>query len=429
MKATNLLTIMTCFVGLGQAVPLLRDLMATNTGLAVRASPPPFKRVEISPGSAQSYHFYSSQGWQLDKAIKDNNKAQAVLGTMGPNGLFTVVKMCGAKTYCVGAPTGKTRLPEFVISDSSQDCIYTSGGFFITGRDKKLRAEHDGPIIADVPSLMHFSVGQTSVTQNFIKSPKAHDQFYRTLEGDAGSFIQCAPGLEEPLSEQAKELQYWATDSNGDKITNPVHVEENKDPAKEPAEYRVGRAVTWCDNSKSWRSTEPAKKGMNGAVGSEKFVRTVFSHIPGGVTTANEPNERLATVVLAGDIKVVFAYTCARKNGVTINGMREVINVFLKQYLDSDLSQAKLAVNLDGGASIFVGWMRNERLTILAAGGLGGKQSEVPHGLNKTKKFRSVTTMVKHVLNEPIVSEANPKNLLQYLKLSINVRYSNHGVI
>lgn len=405
MKTISFLTLIASLRGLGQSVSLLDNLVAMDTGLTVRASPPPFKRVKSSLGSAESYHYYSSQGWRFDKAVKENNKAQTVLGELGPNGLFTVVKMHGAKTYCVGAATGKTHLPDFVMqdSDSAQEYIYTSGGFFITGKDKKLRAEHNSPIIADADSLAYFSVGRTSVTQDFVKPPKAHQRFYRTLEGDDGSFLQCAPGLKKAVSEHAKELQYWARDRSGEQIANPVHAEENKDPAGD----EVGGAVTWCDKSRSWRSIEPVKKGVNGAVGSEKFVRTVFSHIPGGMATANEPNERLATVVLAGDIKLVFAYTSARTNGVTINRFRELINVFLDQYLDSDLAQAKVAINLDGGASIFVGWMRDGHLSILAAGGLEGKQGEVPHGLDKIKEFRGVTTMVKHVLNEPFVSAAN----------------------
>jgi hypothetical protein len=52
--------------------------------------------------------------------------------------------------------------------------------------------------------------------------------------------------------------------------------------------------------------------------------------------------------------------------------------------------------------------MRNGRLSILAAGGLDGNQSDVPHGVEKIEKFREVTTMVKYALKHPVMPGAYP---------------------
>lgn len=381
--------------GWGQAIPLVDDLVSTTVSLVERALPPPYKEVEISPGSAVSYHFYSSQDWEKNEVVKKNTKAKTVLSKMTDVGLFTAVVMHGAKTYCVGSSTGKTDLPDFVLKDNSannaEDCIYTNGGFFITGKDKYLRAEHDGPVISDVDSLIYFSVGTTSVTKNTVSAPKAHKELYDTLVGEEGTFLECGPSLKKSVHKDDKTLQYWAKTSDGKKIANPVWKEATHDATSS------SHVVTWCDKSQGWQIVEQSKN-QNGQVGSEEFVRTVFSHIPGGVATANEQNERLVTVVMADDVKIVFAYTCRRKVGVTINDMRDLINVFLDQYLGADLSKAKTALNLDGGASIFIGLMKEGVFSVLAAGGLEGKQSEVPHGADKIKKFRDVTTMVKYPL-------------------------------
>lgn len=382
--------------GFGQAVPLGGDL-ASDTASLVARTQPPYKEIEVSPGSAKSYHFYSSKGWQQDSAVQKNAKAKAVLSEMNKDGpgLFTAVVMSGAKTFCVGSSIGKSDLPDFVIKENSannaQDCIYTNGGFFVTGKDNYLRAEHNGPVIADAGSLIYFSVGSTSVTENTISAPQAHKDQYQKLVGEDGSFLECGPSLKKPLDANAKSLQYWAKDGDGKKITNPVWKQATEDTTN------TGHVVTWCDKSQGWQIVEKTKN-ENGAVGAEMFVRTVFAHIPGGVATANEKNERLVTVMMADDLKIVFAYTSQRKNGVTINDMRDLINVFLGQYMASDLSKAQTAINLDGGASIFIGWMKNGVLSILAAGGLEGKQSEVPHSASQIEKFRDVTTLVKYAL-------------------------------
>lgn len=409
-KFTSLLFVV-AIGGLGQAVPLLEDFVPTAVGLLERAAPPIYKEVEISPGSAESYHFYSGKDWADDTTVKKLANAKAVLSKMNTEGLFTALVMRGAKTYCVGSSTGKTDLPDFVIKENSandaQNCIYTNGGFFITGKDKYLRAEHDGPVIADSSSLIYFSVGATSVTDNTVSVPKVHKDQYATLVGEDGSFLECGPNLKQPVSADATSLQYWAKDGKGNKITNPVW-KQTQAAQEAQDKKKTGRVVTWCEESKGWQVVEQIRN-QNGAVGAEATLRTVFAHIPGGVATANEPNERLVTVMMADDLKIVFAYTSKRENGVTINSMRDVINVFLDQYLNSNLSKAKTAINLDGGASIFVGWMKEGALSILAAGGLEGQQSEVPHDANKIKKFRDVTTMVKYTLKEPATDAKGSK--------------------
>jgi hypothetical protein len=328
MKAIVSFLLIAILGGLGDAIYLPGHLAAATTNrFSRRGPPPPYKELDISYGSVTSYHFFSSINWRTNPAVKNNRKAQAVLSNMGSEGLFTAVVMRGAKMYCVGDAKGKTDLPDFVIKETSnvENCIYTNGGFFITGKDKQLKAEHDGPIIADLDKLMYYSVGATSVTPNSVNPPKAHASQYHKLEGDDKSFLHCAPSLEKPVNEKARELQYWAKDKDGNNLVNPAWKQETFDKKED------GHAVTWCDQSRGWKITDPIKKGTNGAVASEEWVRTVFSHIPGGTSTANEKNERLVAVLMADKTKLVFAYTSKRSAGVTINGMRDLINVFLGQ--------------------------------------------------------------------------------------------------
>jgi hypothetical protein len=124
----------------------------------------------------------------------------------------------------------------------------------------------------------------------------------------------------------------------------------------------------------------------------------VFAHIPGGIATVNQPNERAVVVLVGGGVKVACAYTSDRKNGMTINEMRDVVSAFLQEFtFVSGIENVKQGLNLDGGASIFIGWIKNGRLRVLASGGLGANQSPGAKDL-AGMKFRDVTTMVKHIL-------------------------------
>ena len=139
--------------------------------------------------------------------------------------------------------------------------------------------------------------------------------------------------------------------------------------------------------------TVPVRSATDGA---SNAIRAVFAHIPGGVATANQENERAVLIFVGGGVKVVCAYTSERESGMMRNEMRDVIDAFLQKFSFTGISGVQQALNLDGGGSIFIGWVKNGKLRVLASGGLQRQKvgAQDPAGM----KFRDVTTMVKHVL-------------------------------
>jgi hypothetical protein len=429
-----LITIIT-LGGFGEAVPFQAGLEATTEWLTRRAPPdkkPAYTTISLAP-QATSYHFYSEEGWKDDASVKSNEPAKAVLSKMNKDGLFTAVIMRGAKTSCVGVAKGKTKPNEFVLSNAkdAENCLVTNGGFFVTGGDPYLRTDYNGALL-DSSSIMYYSVGDTSVSHNKVPVPGAHADLYHKLQGDDGSFLTCGPDLRKAVdgsdpdhtkaNKMANRLHYFAKDWRGDKIHSPVWDElvkhdqavhqaliDNSRSGKGGASVKnelehldkLGRTtfsvkeVEFCDGATGSlvKETLPVRAATDGA---SDFIRSVFAHIPGGVATVNERNERNVLIFVGGDVKVVCAYTSTRKLGMRINEMRDVIDQFLESFLSKRIGETEMALNLDGGASIFLGWVKNGKLRILATGGLD-KQKAVPYE-PESVKFRDVTTMVKHVL-------------------------------
>jgi hypothetical protein len=129
------------------------------------------------------------------------------------------------------------------------------------------------------------------------------------------------------------------------------------------------------------------------------YLQTVFTHLPGGLCTVNEPNERNVLVYVGGGIKIAVTYNSQRSKGMRINELRTLIDQFLKSYLKKSIDDTQIALNLDGGGSIFMGWLKDGKLSILAAGSVSGGPKlypQNPKGL--ASGFREVPNMVKHDL-------------------------------
>lgn len=94
----------------------------------------------------------------------------------------------------------------------------------------------------------------------------------------------------------------------------------------------------------------------------------------------------------------MFAYTCERSNGITINNMRIRIDAFLQSYLHKDIFGSTLALNLDGGQSIFIGFQKlGQSMKVLTQGGLNAEKILGIKPINPGT-VREVSTMVKHEL-------------------------------
>ncbi|GAM83019.1 hypothetical protein ANO11243_010050 [Dothideomycetidae sp. 11243] len=396
-----------------------------------------YSTIDLGPG-AISHQFLRAPGWETDRQAQAKG-VRPVLEKMRNGAMFTALVLKKAQTSCVGVKQGKTSPLDFAMTTTkdADTCILTNGGFFITGGDPYLRSDYRGGVL-DSQSLMGFSVGPTSMTDKTVPVPGAHaDQFHR-LTGDDGSFLTCGPDMKKPLekpnfdpkktSTMSQRLQYSQmmptdpkTSNDPDAEPNKVHnvvwdeVVKNDQRVYEAMISGLGpsvktdleamnargrkkfkmKKVTWCDGRDGKEITEIVP--VRGAQGFNNFIRSVFSHLPGGIATANErDNERAAVIFVGAGIKVVLTYTSTQDKGMTINDMRDLIDVFLVNFSMPGIANVEQALNLDGGGSIFLGWIKDGKLKILAAGNLDQQTpgAKDPSGFH----FRSVTTMVKHVL-------------------------------
>jgi hypothetical protein len=100
----------------------------------------------------------------------------------------------------------------------------------------------------------------------------------------------------------------------------------------------------------------------------------------GGLAHANQPNERLVLVELGpahGNDLYLFAYTGSptatrSRPGVDLNEMRRIIDLFFTHYVSGvRLSNVPLALNLDGGGSIYLSWNTGATEEVIAKGRYG----------------------------------------------------------
>jgi hypothetical protein len=160
-------------------------------------------------------------------------------------------------------------------------------------------------------------------------------------------------------------------------------------PPSTDAETPAYRYQYWLRNPRTGAFLNPAKPDP-----------TVFTELPGGLCTVHEPNERNVLVIVDDGTKVAITYTSERLKGMTINDLRDLIDEFLKRFLRKSITQTQLALNLDGGGSLFMGWLKeNGDMQVLAAGGAkkGEPTREYPQPASSSQ-LREIANIVKHVL-------------------------------
>ncbi len=326
--------------------PPLQDGVSCSSPTTVH-----YRKRILEHGKVWAYYFDSSVNWQ--KTVTEG-RANPVLTKMNPDGKFNVVVMKTADSYCIGDPNGKTGPYMMAVQSvkAGDKFLLTNGNYFVMGAAQNLEFHSGGPVIEDLSNYDHFAVGFTTSTPKQVNIPADHAQYYEEFRGVDGSSLMCGPGLKEPLNLNRPELQYW------------------------------------CQRTQA--TTEHALPHPNKRIG---LVQSVYSQIPGGIAASNQPNERLVTVILQNDLKLVFTYTSRRSKGVNVNQMRSIVEAFLASFLKADIKiDTKQVLNLDGGGSIFVAWVKNKRWEIIAAGNQGGERT--PPGWRP----RMVTTMIKHTL-------------------------------
>jgi len=320
----------------------------------------PVLSTQVLAPQATSLQFYTSTNWQDDADANKDEVAKNVLMKMNNGGLFTAVILRSTRSSIVGPSEGLTTPDQFLAENYQDSALITNGAFFITGSDPDLVSDFKGGQKGTpLPPAKYtgYSVGPTSLTANTVDLPSVYVDLYERFTADDRTFLWSGPDLRKPVDttvppqDQANtdvgRLQYFVFDNEGHKI-----------PAPPP----------------------------------DNWVKTEFTHVPGGIVTANEQNERNVLVTVDTNTRIVFAYTSPREVGLTTNGMRDLIGVFLQGYFQGKtIETTEMALNLDGGRSIFVGWVKNGVTEVLAAGGLTN-----PTQLPGDFKSREVATMVKH---------------------------------
>ncbi|EFQ36793.1 hypothetical protein CGRA01v4_04131 [Colletotrichum graminicola] len=329
-------------------------LLVSSYG-AAQPSAPIYQHYDI--GSAKAYHFRTTENWAKDNDVRGSAKIQSIMQKMHLNGLFTAVVMPKTAMSIVGEREGSTVIPSYFFKhvEPNKDYIFIDGGFFIkparddpkSNADKNLRLDVDKPLLspAEISRMGYWTVGRSTIKPGYVEPPKADRPWYHKFTGDDGSYFYTAPSLKGDDSldyTKHQQLRYF------------------------------------LDNDRKHRSIE--------------------SSTPGGLATSNQPNERAAAMELPDKTRVVFAYNSGRPEGLRIDEWQKLIDTFSREYLGKGVGESKFTLNLDGGGSIYIGWVRNNECKLLALGGIEGKLPALPYLPPSSKTHRPMATMVKFEL-------------------------------
>ncbi|PVI02298.1 hypothetical protein DM02DRAFT_626808 [Periconia macrospinosa] len=322
----------------------------------------PTERYFKRPLSAKAnhYRFDKSVGWDSSTAYTNAEKhVRNVFDKMTENGFFNVIEFYGAnqETFCVGDPG---RNDPMVISEQAaskrEKCIITNGNYFVLpGSNEDMEWEFNGPVIQDLKKYKGFSIGWTSTDRPGEKSflpPSDYQRYYEKFEGTDGSFMYCGPSLIQDVEFERAEFC--------------------KDVPK-LTEHNIAEVTAI------------------------KLHNKVYGSIPGSLSHASRPHNRLVTVIMSKTSKFIFSYTSTRQAlaGLNLNEMRALIDTFLREFTSAPngIAGAQQALNMDGGGSVFVNFINGDgEMELIAAGKLDTKKAKhVP---------RKVQTVVRHSILE-----------------------------
>ncbi|MCZ7465712.1 hypothetical protein [Rhizobium rhizogenes] len=328
------------------------------------------------------YRFFRSAGWHEVDA--QETLVHQVLAKMRDKGCYSVIKVERAQTKAVGPETGVASALEIVDGERGP-FIAVNGGFFIHYPRLYLDIEHGG-LLPD--SRLYQSVGDTTLSQNYVSVPPAykHELLFRKMSD--GSGFTAGPSLRDPLAVATPtftqintilgRFSHFAHDRSGRKIPSPLWESfVNWDKQYDDLLRRKGTTVT-VENEKE-SLAEAGKFEFYKADGSvryaasapdNKYIRSYWARVPGNLAHVMEPNER-SGVSQHNDTWLFHAYTCDRDDGLTMNEFRTLIQagaVFLGLTLDKISTQQAWAN--DGGPSIFQLFVAEDgTMTYLAQGG------------------------------------------------------------
>jgi hypothetical protein len=217
----------------------------------------------------------------------------AIMNEMRNHAKFDVIELKSGYMQVVGAPSGGTD-PSDLEKEGGDPYLLSNGGFF--------NMENHNAV-----GKVEFMVDEQVIEQDSQDIPPLYKNNYEKIEGNDGSSLYSGPKLppDGPILFHGQKWKYWETSLGGT------------------------------------RKTEAAK-------------------LQGSLAHANQPNERLGLVKMRNGDKYLFVYTTkVRADGKNIKGFRDLIKAwFDKEFIASPFHVGDIvqAVNLDGGASIYVSW-------------------------------------------------------------------------
>ncbi|TLS21612.1 uncharacterized protein PpBr36_09552 [Pyricularia pennisetigena] len=313
-------------------------LLLTNVILYTLVNAAAYQQFPLDTDNAVVHQFITADDWALDRSSTTDARAQTVLQHMNRRGMFTAVVMPKSTMSIVGPPKGYETPPKYArdnLSSSKTPFLLTNGGFFV------LNVSH---------------------------------KFFDVLPDGQ-------PGKPLPAT-----FEGWSV--------GPTSI--TRDIMEIPTIHKDQYERLISDDGRSFLTSAPSLKRPLTEELRFQFIPP-YNLIPGGMSTTINPNERLVFVQFS-DVKVVFAYTSLRTNAVSINHMRNLIDLFLNLYLDKNISGAAVALNLDGGGSVFLGFQEpGQPMKVIAQG--YREDHQIP-GLKPIipGSVRKITTMVMHQL-------------------------------
>ncbi|KAI6254220.1 hypothetical protein MCOR19_009270 [Pyricularia oryzae] len=292
-----------------------------------------YQKFPLDENNAVVYQFYTADGWEHDPTLNNDARAKTMMQHMNPNGIFTAVVIPKSRMSIVG-PSQGTQAPDEYARDNpafKTPYLIMNGGFFVVS--------------------------------------KSHDYFDLLPNGQPGKALP--PGTYEG----------WPV---GPTSTTP-------NSFKIPSLYKDQYEILKSDDGKSFLTSGPSLKKVQ--VEEDRFQHVPpYTKVPGGQATVINNNERLVLVQFGAE-KMVFTYTALRTKAVGINKMGALINLFLQSYLHKDLSDATVALNLDGGKSVVLAYQEpGQPLRIIAQGYRKDKQIPglTPYIPGSSRKFPSM---------------------------------------
>ncbi|QBZ57619.1 hypothetical protein PoMZ_02551 [Pyricularia oryzae] len=301
-----------------------------------------YQRFPLDKNNAVVYQFHTIDGWEHDPILHNDARAKTMMQHMNPKGIFTAVVIPKSRMSIVGPSQGTQSPDEYARNNPSKaPFLLMTGGFFVT---------------------------------------RLHKYFDVLPNGQPGKALPPGTYLGWPVGPTS-------TTPNSFKIASL---------------YKDQYEMLKSDDGKSFLTSGPSLKKLQ--VEENRFQHVPpYDEVPGGQATVINPNERLVYVQFGAE-KMVFTYTSLRTRAVGINKMRALINLFLQTYLHKDISDATVALNLDGGKSVILAYQEpGQPLKLLAQG--FRKEEQIP-GLRPfpAGTSRTFPTMVKIELG----GRANP---------------------